>query len=400
MRERALYVLLSFLFVLNGCSSQAELNELAVIVGLGIDLIKEDGKPMYQVTFQVIDPNQVGSPQNGGGSGIQIVNVSAKGRSLISAVRESARNLSRRNFYAHASILLIGEEAARFGLEEIMDLVERDQSIRTNIPMVIAQHTTALRILNGLTALNKIPAQSVIGKLENTAEILGENSKLLVHDFVSTVSMPGRNPVVSGIAAKGKASQTSKQAYVEQSHPHASNVGGLGIFDNQAKLIGWLHHTDARAVLLADNRVRFSAVSVPCGKKRGIHTEIGHAKAKKHVDMKQGRPEFHLDLYVEAEIEGIGCRSFEVASPKAVRQLEQQVSRQLEKEMQHGFQTVQKMQSDVFGFGEWLYRNQPRVWKKYDQDWPRLFGQADLTVKVQTTIRRSGMIQNHYPLIQ
>ena len=45
--------------LLSGCWSKRELNELAIVVALGIDKIDED----YEITVQIVDPGEISMRQ-------------------------------------------------------------------------------------------------------------------------------------------------------------------------------------------------------------------------------------------------------------------------------------------------------------------------------------------------
>lgn len=55
---------------------------------------------------------------------------------------------------------------------------------------------------------------------------------------------------------------------------------------------------------------------------------------------------------------------------------------------------VQKMQNefntDIFGFGQIVYRDMPDVWKQYKEDWDNGFKNMQFSVACKIKIRNSG----------
>ncbi|UOY91854.1 Ger(x)C family spore germination protein [Ectobacillus sp. JY-23] len=382
-----------------GCGSQAELNEMAVVIGMGIDIVNEH---QYKVTFQIVDPSQAAGTQggSGGNSGLQILNQSGFGKTIVSAARNASKSISRQNFYAHTALIVFGEEMARRGLAEALDTLERDQSLRTNIPVVIARDTTASTVLDTLTVLNKIPTQSIIGKLKNTGQVLGENPNVLLNELVMNTVTPGKEAIISGVTVKGDTKKKSQASYVEQTHPVSSVLSGVGILNKQGRLVRWLDGTDAKAVLYIGNQLKHTIVSAACAKNKYISSEILFAKSKKKVSFQQGTPILHVSVYQDAEIEAVDCEDVAITNPDVIKQIETKMSKEVKREIEHAVRLVQQEKSDIFGFGEFLYRNSPRVWNTYEKQWEEQFAKAKLHVTVHTTLRRSGMIQDHFPTVR
>ena len=48
--------------------------------------------------------------------------------------------------------------------------------------------------------------------------------------------------------------------------------------------------------------------------------------------------------------------------------------------------------SDILGFNDLLYKHHYKDFEKIKDNWDKLYGDADIDIKVQFTIKRSGMI--------
>lgn len=99
--------------LLSGCWSKRELTDLALVLALGIDMTK-DGK--YEVSMQIVNPGNVaGAVQQGGGGGqgLPIVVYHQKGDNIVEAARKASTMISRRLYFSHTNMLVIGEKVAK-----------------------------------------------------------------------------------------------------------------------------------------------------------------------------------------------------------------------------------------------------------------------------------------------
>src|SRR5687768_2804645 len=108
---RSAVVVLVLLVLLAGCGKQ-ELNQMALVMAVGLD---KDKSGTYRVTAQIVRPadarGSTGAPS--GGTGEPVWTASAEGRSIFEAIRNLSRFSSRRVFWAHNKVIVVGEELAK-----------------------------------------------------------------------------------------------------------------------------------------------------------------------------------------------------------------------------------------------------------------------------------------------
>ncbi len=176
-----IFVLL-FMCIIYGCWSKRELTDLAFIIAVGID--KRDGK--YMSTFQIVNPGNVaGATQRGGGSaGLPVALYTSTGDTLVEASRKASKQISRIPYYSHTNLVVIGEELAKEGIQQIFDAVERNPQFRPAANIIIARKQTAKQLLSVLTPIDKIPANQIIKTLQFTKGLLGENVDTRIREII------------------------------------------------------------------------------------------------------------------------------------------------------------------------------------------------------------------------
>lgn len=131
-------ILVSILvLMLSSCVGQ-EPNNIAYVTALGID--KTDRE--YVFTIQFANPIKIsGGAAEEGGSGGQIVeNIAIEAPTLYSAINSANSIVSKELSLSHAKIFVVSEDLARLGLNRINDVVARNNDIRPDIYMAVAEN--------------------------------------------------------------------------------------------------------------------------------------------------------------------------------------------------------------------------------------------------------------------
>lgn len=143
MRQRpvvlVLVPILMSALVLTGCWDRIEVNDIAIVTTTSFDR-EEDGR--FRVGVQVPLPGQMGGSTGGGGgtSGSKPFYVDSEvGSSLREAVQNLQSRMSRRLFFSHRRVLVIGEGLARSGIRDLFDVSTRIPENRLTTRVVIAK---------------------------------------------------------------------------------------------------------------------------------------------------------------------------------------------------------------------------------------------------------------------
>ncbi|MGZ6507300.1 MAG: Ger(x)C family spore germination protein, partial [Tumebacillaceae bacterium] len=162
MKRKAtlLLILLMMVLLLSGCWNRRELNDLGIVVGLGID--KQGDR--YLLTAQLVNPTEIVSTK-GGGSNLPVTTFQTTGRSVFEAVRRMTTISPRKLWGSHLRVCVLGEDFAREGVSKALDLLSREHELRSDFYLIVAKGTRAENVLKVLTPLEKIPSTSLFSKL-------------------------------------------------------------------------------------------------------------------------------------------------------------------------------------------------------------------------------------------
>jgi spore germination protein KC len=397
--KRKMAIILSLLLcvtVLSGCWSKKELTDLAFVIAVGIDKTK-DGK--FAMTFQVVNPGNVaGSTQRGGGSGGVPVSIyKATGDSLVEASRQASKKLSRLIYYAHTNLVVISEEVAKEGVDGLFDALERNSQFRSTAMVVIARHYSAEDVLKILTPIDKISANQIIKTSQFSEKTWGQTIYVRVGEVINDLSSLGKAPIISGVEIVGSVPKGKRQTNVQASEPDARlNVNGLAVFKGD-KLVEWVSGDTARGVLWILDKIEQTSVTIEWKQKKEASAyKVVRAKTSVAAHMKKGKPSISVYIRAEGDI-GEKFIPIDFTNPKQIFALEKKVEKSIKKEVVKAIEEAKKAKTDIFGFGDVVYRSYPRQWKTMKSDWhDRYFPQLEVNVTVEAFIRRTGLRTKSY----
>ncbi|MDQ6596115.1 Ger(x)C family spore germination protein [Bacillus salipaludis] len=376
--------------LLTGCWNRRELNELSILLGLGIDKDNEQ----YIITAQVVNPSEIASKQGGSGKAPVVV-YQGKGETLFEAVRKVTTVAPRKLYFAHLRILVFGEELAKEGIGEMIDFLLRNSEIRNDFYITVSKNSKAADVLKILTPLEKIPANSLFASLQTSANSWAPTEGITLDKLTSNMVSEGINPVLTGIQIKGNVHEGEMNTNLDQTKPKSIlQYKGMAVFKHD-KLIGWMNEREGRAVHFALGKVKSSVGYIKCPQGGKVVIEVVHTKSKLKTEMIKGEPHGFVQAKIQGNVAEVECQGLDLTNPKSISYIEKESEKELTKIIEKAIHHLQKdYQSDIFGFGEALNRSSPNDWAKYKKDWDQTFSQMPVTVKVDMTIRQTGTINN------
>jgi spore germination protein KC len=388
-----LIILLTIPILLSGCWSKKELTDLAIVAAMGVDKA-EDGK--YALTLQIINPGNVAGGMRGGGGGTQsppVTIYSAKGNNLVEASRRATSKISRRLYYAHTNLVVVGENLAREeGLAAIIDAIDRDHEFRITTTMVITHQSTAEELVKTLTPVDKIPANKVLKTLEFSEKKSGKSIKTSVQDVMKGLQSPNEVTAVSGFRLVGNPKHASQLENIQESEPESTlKASGIAIL-KEGKLVDWWYGRTARGTVWILDKIKGTNINIDWKEKKdAIAYQTVRQKTDVSAHVKNGRPSISIHSRVEGSIGEMNV-PVDITDVKVISKMEKELEKEIKKEIKKAIEMGQTNKADVFGFGEAIRRSRPNDWKKLKPMWNDVyFPELKVDVTVEVYIRRAGL---------
>ncbi|WP_337035646.1 Ger(x)C family spore germination protein [Paenibacillus illinoisensis] len=378
--------------LLTGCWDRKELNDLGIMLGLGVD---KDGDQV-RVSAQVVVPNEVSS-KSGGGKGTPVTQYQATAATLFEAIQKLTETSPRRIFMAHIRILVFGEEYARKdGIYDVMEALMREPSARPDYYVMVARKTTASKVLDLLTPLENIPAEKLFTSLDVSAKTWAPTTTVTGDQLVDYMLTPGIQPVITGVEIVGNQKLSgSKDNISSIISPASLHTTGLSLFKKD-KLIGWLTEEESKGYNYIRDNVVSTVSHLPCGKGGAVTFKALRTSTKRKAKIVDGRPVIHIKLENVSSIAAVEC-GIKIGSMETLKKLEEESEERLIELMQNSVNSVRrKYHADIFGFGQEVYHADPKLFKKMEHDWNKYFDDLDVKYEAKVQIKRTGTLDNSF----
>lgn len=416
MSKLLLLFLAAVLLLPAGCWSRAEIDKLAIVRCLAIDYLPEADEP-YLVTLSVARPAALPAGNGGGGAGGGALTFSGTGPSLDLALQNATLSMPRHAFFTHNEVVLIGEEAARHGLQELVDLVMRFHQLRlTNFLLFVPG--TAHDVLLADSRLEAALPQEILGLLEQD-RLSSEGDPLEIYHILRQAVTEGQEAHLAVLRLAPPPEQAMPEIAAEKQPaggqgdgagagqqagaappPEVLSIDGTAVFRDD-KLAGFLTRRETRGYLLLAGRIRRGELSVPDPLAPGKSVSLGILRGKSKITprLEAGR----LSFLVEAELEGdiLHQESPEnLATPEMLERLGAAKAQALQEEMAQTLRRLQEMEADIVGFGTILRRRHPQTFRALAGRWPQVFRTLEVEIRVKAHIRRTGLLSRPVPVLR
>lgn len=371
-------LIILFLCMLAGCWDRQELEERVSVVAIAIDKTEEtaDGtQDKYTVTVQIPIPIKIvggGGGEGGGEGGMDTVQVmSATGFSFHHALINLQKRLNQELFLGHVRVILISEEVAREGVQDIIDSLRRDQQIRRLLWLAITKNKAA----DGLmikTSIEQIPADYLRAMFENSSRH-GTMPGYSIGDFYIALSSPILDPVTF---------------YTETGETDIA-LNGLALFKKD-KMVGSINEEATWRLMHLLNLGPGGQILIGDKNNNGRHLiiEPHSVKTKTKLLTKETPIKAHYKVRLEVDIVE-NSTQYNLHYPKNIDIVSKLIARQLEQEAKQMIHQLQQYGVDALQLGLKLKAHHYDLWKK--MNWDREFPQVKIDVTYDVKIRRTGM---------
>jgi spore germination protein KC len=376
---------------LSGCWSAREVEQLALVAAMGVDL-EENG---LKVTAQIIIASGGGGdPGGGGGSEAPVWITTAKGASLAEAIFNLSMNLSKRPFFSHTYVFVMGEAYAREGIDEVIDWLSRERQMRDRIRIAVAQGTAEdiLMIEPKITELAGEYLEEVLRLGEDTGFVPPSQFLSVSIAYANQPRMQIWIPVLKPQAAEesggssGQESPSEGSDGKEDKKPNAVELAGSAVFRGD-RMVGSLDIYETRGIAWLTGSVSDTLLAV-----NRVEGQVTQRVQYARVRYQKGQGEA-LSLRAHVAQDG-KLQSWPLkeqgVTPTILAQLQNHLAEVMEREIRGALERLQKeFNADCAGLGEKLRRLDNRRFMQLD--WEEAFPDLVLELEIEAFYRRIGL---------
>ncbi|AET66378.1 germination protein, Ger(X)C family [Desulfosporosinus orientis DSM 765] len=366
--------------LLTGCWDSKEVEKLAVVTIVGIDYARKNGRDMWTVSARTMSPKPKGKgEEQSAGTVDQDILMVGKGLTQQEAILDYSAHTSRTPFYGHISAYLIGEEAAREKMSDIIENVMRFWQTRPKHLIVITKGE-ALQVLEAGAAVEKTLFTEIKDLAEYKAEATGYSYGTIMSEFTAWLLSPDKDAVATLVSVVPSNLPGSDKQNLMQ---------GLAVF-RLDKLVGWLNREETRGYLLIAQKISRGQMSIPVEKDGKLFSYfLGSSTSKIEPLITGDNISYHVTIEAKGEIDdnaGIELGAEDIKGVEAA------ISNKLQDLAMMAVGKAKKLDSDFLGFSAQLHRHDPTTWESFGPDWRKSFRNAGVEIMVDAKVLRTGKI--------
>ncbi|GGG70634.1 Ger(x)C family spore germination protein [Paenibacillus radicis (ex Gao et al. 2016)] len=395
MRKQVILFLTIFVFMymLTGCWSRVELNDIAIVTAAALDLV-DDQK--IQLGVQVMKTKMTkGTAGRGESSDNTTLIFSEQGDSVMDAYRKIQKKIPRNLIFSHNRIVIIGEKLARSGITPVIEFFSRYRDVRGN-SYLLTTKGKAFDLLNVGPNFEKFSAEEI--REEQKARVIDSAT---IRDFTYRLLEEGIEPITSQlqmIPAGEKSTEDSNSEKKNKNNELALGLVGVGVY-RKDRLIGWMNAQDAETLLWLRNKMKDSVITVMIPDENKLFGKLSVQLMKSKATIKSKVENEQVQFQVNIEMTGDLYENTTKLSTNSSNNLHT-VQQLLEEEVERRIRsTVQKsknkFKTDIIGFGSKLHRQNNKEWnEKYSDRWDEKFPEIKVDVTAHFKIIGTGRIND------
>jgi len=372
--------------LLSGCWGRTEVNNIAIVSATGLDLTEND---LIRVTLLLAVPRLVGTSSGNGGGESKLETtagwvVSEQGKTVTEAYNKLQGKLPRKIFFSHNRVIVIGEKLAEKGTFPIFDFFIRNRQAQLK-SFILFTKAEAEDVLNFKPKFEKLASEVMKGELK-----VSMGSSVQLGKFITMIMDVGQEayaPQITIVPSKNG----------ENGLDNLMVSKGAAIFQED-KLIGWLNDTETVGLLWIRNEMKEGTLTVDIPGNLGggyVSGELANVRSQVLPAAHQGSIKMDIDFSALLNVTE-NTSKLDLNIPANRTMLSNLFANEVKERMEMLCMKVQKkFHSDIFGFGQIIYKQDPQVWHKdYARKWETLFADMKVDISAKVQLVQTGLLRN------
>lgn len=355
-----------------GCWNYHEVESYSIVAGMAID--KGQNGYQYHLTFECA---KIAGGEDK--SGAEPLVLESDGNSIFEAIRSTLRESDKKLYFNHCKIIIISSDIAKQGLKPVMDFLKRDAEPRITLDVLISKEKTAGEILHVTPQSGQILSYQINNTLGEQASYNGSLPGVQVYEMTNIFNAEGMSLVLPAIEKKSAEEQETVQ------------ISGGAVFQSDRQ-IGWLSPSQAKYYALLINKIKDGLLLTgPTPDSTQVCLDILNSDTKVQPIVSGNRVTMQVTVDMKAAFAEQTSKT-DYLSEVGIEGIQKNAERTIEYGMADVVKSVQEqLNSDIFGFGNKIYKNQPKEWKRLKTKWHEVFKTVDVKVSAHVKIENTGL---------
>lgn len=369
-------ITLLIIFLTSGCYNYKEINQMAIISSIGID--KDETKNEYIVSAQIMNSKESEDSEDS-----QITVYSRKGKTIHEALRDLTLKSPRRLYGNHLSKIVLSEEVASEGIQNILDIFNRVTEVRNEFVITIVKDDKASDVLKVLTSTETIPAEYVKLSLKSADNNSGLTYTTKLDEFVSLYLKKGIDPTVPVLKIDKKSKKGKTVDNITTTDPISKIVIDSLAVTNEGKFEAFLKKDEIIGYNYLRNQIQKMVIPVKCDDNNYASVSVQSNKTKSKIKKENNKYTVTFYINVNAIITEYNC-SKKLTKTKTLESLEKRSEKKIKSYIKKAINKQKNTKGKFLGIERLIYLDYPK-YKNEDYN---------IKYNVNVNIVRKGEISN------
>lgn len=369
-------ITLLIIFLTSGCYNYKEINQMAITSSIGID--KDETKNEYIVSAQIMNSKESEDSEDS-----QITVYSRKGKTIHEALRDLTLKSPRRLYGNHLSKIVLSEEVASEGIQNILDIFNRVTEVRNEFVITIVKDDKASDVLKVLTSTETIPAEYVKLSLKSADNNSGLTYTTKLDEFVSLYLKKGIDPTVPVLKIDKKSKKGKTVDNITTTDPISKIVIDSLAVTNEGKFEAFLKKDEIIGYNYLRNQIQKMVIPVKCDDNNYASVSVQSNKTKSKIKKENNKYTVTFYINVNAIITEYNC-SKKLTKTKTLESLEKRSEKKIKSYIKKAINKQKNTKGKFLGIERLIYLDYPK-YKNEDYN---------IKYNVNVNIVRKGEISN------
>ena len=386
MKKFVLIIITLFILLISsGCYNYKEINDMAIVSSIGID--KDNKNDKYIVSAQIMNSKESEDSEDS-----QITVYTKEGDTVHEALRNITLKSPRKLYGNHLSKIVLSEEVAKEGIDNILDIFNRITEVRNEFIITIVKEDKASDVLKVLTTTESIPAEYVKLSLKIADKTSGLTYATKLDEFISLYLKKGIDPVVPVLKIEKKEKKGTTINNITTTNPISKIVIEDLAVTNKGKLETYLKNEEVIGYNFLRNQIQKMIIPVKCDDENNYASiSILKNKTKSNTEKKDNKYIINFNINSEAIITEYNCRK-DLTDEKVIKELEKDTEKKIKRYIKNSLNKQKETKGKFLGLERIIYLDYP----KYKNEDYSVKYNAKVNLVRKGEIRNSVKGENNY----
>lgn len=358
------------MFLLSGCWNYVEIDQVISVSGFAVD-VGQMGKKLH-LSAEIISVGATNKEE------LTVSVIETDSDTILEGIRNLMLLTSKKLYFGHCKVFVVGEEMAKKGIEEIIDLPIRDHEIRISMQLMIAKNGEGKDILCSEALSIPIVAYKLYDLTKVFNISVGESLTPQLYKICNSIQTEGQSTVVPALELKKVEDKLMPEL-----------VGGAVFYKD--KMRGYLDENEVKDLSILKNKLKTGVIKIKDPEKPEDFQlfELNKIKANTKLEC-DGEPKVKITVSSSANLaETQNSKDF--MDLKVIEVTEAGFEEDTKEQYYAFIRTAQEeLKCDVLGIGVMMQKEYPKVWEKYKDDWNKTFETLQIDIQCKMKITGSG----------